>query len=355
MSTTVDIYYPDRVTDDEFFKTLDDCFIKIGFQVGKSFAYHNTMALVHIKKSESVKNDLIKIDHWPPTGSIPQESEHLSAEYSPGGGEGFSFDISIFYADNGSSNRTVITSSYPPTSSGVYDLLEVELITRLQHVSVLIYDTLNAGEMNCHIKHGKGPVFYVNPTEENLCDFSTWKIREAYHDSLEFANWAENPGMIIEWDGIDGLCTPYSTKRKWKPEVPISFDCSTEDFYLRYVDDKGNHRMALLRYSITSMGGAAPYTKSQRDDLFYAPARDELDKFQAMTWKATCMEDIENMLGKPDMILPAILYDDGFKAEEYYDVTKQFVYTNISKTSVVIFQEYENHLILVLYAGKEKG
>ncbi len=349
MSTIVDIYFPERVIDDEFFEALDNRFGEIGFQVGKSSGYRNSMALVHSKNS-----DLVKIDHWPPTDSIPKKSEQLSAEYSPGAGQHFSFFISIFYTENCYLNRIIITSSYPPNASGSYSLIEIEMLCRLQHVSVLLFNELKAIEMNCRSKYGEDYIFNINDTEEKLSDFSKWELDEAGGVDLEFTNWCVNPDVVLGKSTIEESCTPYSTEKSWKAKVPINFDKASQVFYLRYVDEKGMHKKALLRYCLTAMSGARLYSKSKSDELFYNPTKEEFEKFQSLSWKAASMEDIQKILGDPDFTLPPILYDDKYKAENYYDVTKQNVYTNISETSVVIFQEYENHMILVLYAGKEK-
>ncbi|GEM_PF-3842453 len=226
-----------------------------------------------------------------------------------------------------------------------YDGLQTDLILRLQFLARELHKTFDAVETTGEDDDdAENPLFRFSKEEWfGIGDLPLEKC-EAPHVRL----WAANPEKPLARDyyGEEGLC-PKSGNR-WKPKVPVAYDSRHREFRLLFTDKSGARKISLLRNCLCC-GGIFPC--SWRDHHFGRPSEDEKQKFREIGWAAGSLEEVAEVLGKPDFHLGSVIYGKK-KLNAERGIRDMAVYTNVSDDAVVIFKEYNQGMIITNYAGK---
>ncbi|NIU88136.1 MAG: hypothetical protein GWN56_12970 [Nitrosopumilaceae archaeon] len=173
----------------------------------------------------------------------------------------------------------------------------------------------------------------------------------------DFIYWAEDPAEKLTKEKIYKEFYDYDIDKDWKPKLPLTYDPDIGEFFLTYTDPDGETpKRALLNTSLTS--GACKFSDYENDTKFGSPTEAEIQKYRSIAWSTPTIQGVIDTLGEPDIRLGTVLYDPDEKSfsstSHIRDIIDQICYTQLSDNVVVIFREYEDGLVVVNYAGKEK-
>lgn len=341
MANHIDFKIEKRKIDKSFYDDITVVFSKYGFQEANSIGKGDDLNLyLYEYKSENTPKKI----SWPPDGVLMQKGNFFHVSFLLSGkDDDYGILLRLHFSDTMTLNSFGLSSSIHVFTKGPYDEIDRDLYTRLAELSHELHKKLNSSYTEGQDDHNDFPWLKINDEEiEIFIDLYSYSQRNLHN----FRTWLKNPDIKIDPNRANN----YPQANDIKSNLPIQFDSKHKEYHLLFTEN-GVSKIALLRYELTYGGGVFP--KSTRDNLFFRPTEEEIERFQKIAWRSFDIKEVHAVLGDPDIILPPVTYIQEYSTDPK-NITAQSCYTQLSPNAVVIFRQYEDGLIIVQYAGKEK-
>ncbi|MGA2527325.1 MAG: hypothetical protein ABSF79_12030 [Smithellaceae bacterium] len=136
---------------------------------------------------------------------------------------------------------------------------------------------------------------------------------------------------------------------------PIQYDKEVEEYQLVYETQENNKKIShfiTLRFS--------PFTgeklTSGRDKLFTKPSPSEIQRIKSKIQGTKTLEEIEQILGKPDSVFNGKPMHHAFSGKEVKsDIKTQYTYSNLSDSTEVVITLHDDGKLSTYYSGKYIG
>jgi hypothetical protein len=155
----------------------------------------------------------------------------------------------------------------------------------------------------------------------------------------------------------DVECTcGYLQRASDRPELPIVYDETTNEFHFTWASDGGGEPNALVIYHCPFCGGTAP--ESKRATLFAVVSDAEGKRLNELLGEIKTLDDAIEKLGPADRDSPTgaaieVPEKDGSPPSRRYFRT--LTYTNLSDTADVQLAVYFGDRVQITFVGKYRG